>query len=422
MSGTAVVTGLSSSRFIWTNFATSGGNFLVICNGVDSVRNYNGTVWSIPSITVVASSTLSYVFQFKSRLFFLQKDTSKAWYLPADSIAGAATALNIGAELRLGGTVVAGGSFSHDAGNGPDDYCAFISSEGEVVIYAGTDPGSATTWALVGIFRIGRPIGNRCLVKIGGDLAVLTQDGMIALSSALQIDRSVEQKAAFTANIRTAFASQYGSTGTLHGWEVHTWAKGHMALVNVPLSESTLSQQYVMNTLTGAWARFTNINSLCWAISQDNFYFGTPDGYIMRFGEAGSDNGEDINAICIGAFSDMKNPGVIKHAKTALVFARAAGSFQLGVNILSDFRVSSTATSTAAFSLTSDGPLWDVALWDEATWAEDAETVVNQAWMGIAGSGHYLAPVVLTVANETDPSDVEFIAMNVLYEMGSPLG
>jgi hypothetical protein len=63
-----------------------------------------------------------------------------------------------------------------------------------------------------------------------------------------------------------------------------------------------------------------------------------------------------------------------------------------------------------------------VALWDEATWAEDAETVVNQAWMGIAGSGHYLAPVVLTVANETDPSDVEFIAMNVLYEMGSPLG
>lgn len=190
MAGTQVLSGLSSSRFIWTNFATSGGNFLVICNGADAVRNYDGTSWSEPAITGVSSSTLSYVFPFKSRLFFIERNTTDAWYLPVDSIAGAANTLTVGAELRLGGTLVAGATLTHDGGSGPDDYCVFVSSEGEVVIYSGTDPDNALTWGLAGVFRIGRPIGDRCLVKTGGDLAVLTQDGIVSLGSALALDRA----------------------------------------------------------------------------------------------------------------------------------------------------------------------------------------------------------------------------------------
>lgn len=421
MAGTIVVSGLSSARWIWTMFAVSGGNYLVAANGVDSVRNFDGSVWTIPSITGVTSSTLGYVFVFKSRLFFLKKNTTEAWYLAVDSISGAASVLRVGANFRLGGSIIAGGAFTHDGGFGPEDFCAFVSSEGEVVIYAGTDPSVAANWTLQGTYLIGRPIGNRCLQKIGGDLAVLTQDGMISLSHAMMLDRAAEQQAAFTSNIRTAFADQYSLTGTLNGWEVHTWAKGHLALVNVPVSEATLSRQFVMNVITGAWCRFTNINSLCWAIQADNFYFGTPDGYVMSFGDVGWDNGEDINAICIGAFSDMKNPGVTKHAKAALVFARAAGNFQLGVNVLSDFSVASTSVSSASFSGASGGSLWDAAIWDTATWVEGAALIVNQAWMGIAGSGHYLAPVVLTTVNSAEPADVEFIAMNMLYEKGAPL-
>jgi hypothetical protein len=421
MAGTQVLSGLSSSRFIWTNFATSGGNYLVICNGADALRLYDGTSWSAPSITGVSSAALAYVFPFKSRLFFIEKNTTDAWYLPVDSIAGAANKLTVGAELRLGGTLVAGATLTHDGGSGPDDYCVFVSSEGEVVIYSGTDPNSASTWGLAGVFRIGRPIGARCLVKTGGDLAVLTQDGIVSLAGALALDRAAAQKSAFSANIRTAFADQYALTGTVSGWEVHLWPAGHLALVNVPLSAGTLAQQFVMNVLTGAWCRFRDINALTWANAADNLYFGTPDGFIMRFGASGSDNGADINATCVGAFAALGNPGAVKHAKSALVFARASGSFQLGVNVLADFKVGDAAVSSAAFNFQTGGPLWDAAVWDSANWAESGDTVVNQAWMGIAGSGHYLAPVVLTSANATAPSDVEFIAMNMLYETGAPL-
>jgi hypothetical protein len=42
--------------------------------------------------------------------------------------------------------------------------------------------------------------------------------------------------------------------------------------------------------------------------------------------------------------------------------------------------------------------------------------------MGVSEEGYFIAPVVLTQANEVSPSNVEFIAMNVLYETGSPLG
>jgi len=369
----------------------------------------------------VSPSTLSYVFPFKSRLFFLEKNTTDAWYLPVDSIAGAANKLTVGAELRLGGTVIAGATLTHDGGAGPDDYCVFVSSEGEVVIYSGTDPNEASAWGLAGVFRIGRPIGERCLIKTGGDLAVLTQDGIVSLGSALALDRTQAQKSAFSANIRTAFADQYALTGTVPGWEVHLWPAGHLALVNVPLSAGTLSQQFVMNVLTGAWCRFRDIHALTWANAVDNLYFGTPDGYIMRFGASGSDNGADINATCIGAFAALGNPGAVKHAKSALVFARASGSFQLGVNVLSDFKLGGTAVSSAAFNLVSGGPLWDSAVWDDAVWGADSGSVVNQAWMGISGSGHYLAPVVLTSANATAPAGVEFIAMNMLYETGAPL-
>jgi hypothetical protein len=45
--------------------------------------------------------------------------------------------------------------WSIDAGIGIDDYAAFISDQGEVALYKGSDPTSATTWALVGTFWVG---------------------------------------------------------------------------------------------------------------------------------------------------------------------------------------------------------------------------------------------------------------------------
>lgn len=423
MPGILVLTGLNSADFSWVNFATSGGNFLVAANGVDSVLNYNGAAWSNPAITGVTSSTLEFVWAFKSRLYFLQKNTSKAWFLPVDSVAGAAVALNIGAELNLGGRLVAGGSLTYDGGFGPDDLWVVISEEGEVIIYSGSDPTSATDWSLVGTFRVGRPIGNRCLLKIGGDLAVLTQDGVISLSNSLKIDRAAEQQAAFTGRIRKAFADQYALTGTEDGWQIMTWAAGHYAFVNIPISTGNTYYQYVMNVLTGAWTRYTGVNATCWATLGDALYFGTSNGYVMEFGIAGSDFGESINALCVAAFNNMKRPGFVKHVKSARVLSRATGAYQIGLNVAVDFTVTDLAVSSIGFSGGGGGSaLWDTAVWDVSVWGGVSGTLVNGAWMGVSSMGYYLAAVILTQANEPTPSAVEFISMDMTYELGSPLG
>lgn len=418
---TAAVSGLSGNDFIWTNFATSGGNFLVATNGADAVRNFDGSSWSSPSITGVTSATLNYVFSYKSMLWFLRNSSSFAYALPVDSVAGTVTALNVGAELSKGGTLVAGASLTQDAGEGPDDYAVFLSSEGEVVVFAGSDPRSAETWAKVGTYQIGRPIGRRCLLRIGGDVAALTQDGVVSLTQAIQLDRAAAARAAFTSNIRKAFADQYKLTGSVFGWQAVTWPQSHMALVNVPIVDGVTYYQFVMNVLTGAWCRFLGVNAVCWALANDSLYFGTPSGRVMQFGETSRDDGKQIDAACVGAFTQMNHPGQIKHVKMTQVFTRGTGRFNLGVNMARDFTAELSADAEQEIGVGSGSSVWDQSLWDLATWSV-ASNLAEEAWLGVAQVGHFLAPVVLASVDQADKITAEFISENVLYEPGAVVG
>lgn len=429
-SGTPDVSSLNSDDFIWTNFATSGGNFLYTVNqsGSDNPQVYDGTSWSEPAITGATEATFNYVFSYKSRLFFLEINGSTAHFLPVDSIAGAVGQLAVGAELTLGGVLIAGGTLTHDAGDGPDDYCVFVSSEGEVVIYAGTDPGSASEWAKIGTYRIGRPIGNRCLLKIGGDIAVLCSDGVTSLTRSILLDRAAQQNAAFTNNISDAFSAQFTLTGSVAGWQLLSWPIGHMAIVNVPITAESVYYQYVMNVLTGAWARYTGINSLCWALSGEDLYFGTVDGRVMLYGFKAADDGEVITANAIPAWSAMGQVGKLKHVKTAQVFMRASGAFVLGMNIAVDFQPVQFAIVTSSFEDESAmGGIWDVGLWDVALWAGSipSNEAVKVRWLGIAGNGYYLSPAIFAQTGQTTdltPVTVKFLSTNLVSEGGAIIG
>jgi hypothetical protein len=81
-------------------------------------RNFDGTTWTTPSITGVTSATLINVASYKTRLWFVQKDTTKAWYLGTSSISGAATSLEMGDKFREGGKLLHIGSLSRDSGAG----------------------------------------------------------------------------------------------------------------------------------------------------------------------------------------------------------------------------------------------------------------------------------------------------------------
>jgi len=221
--GAAKVTGLSNSRWEFTNITTSGGGYLYAANGVDKPRLFDGTTWtaidgsSTPAITGVTTTSLIQPTLFKNRMWFIQKDTLKAWYLPTASVGGAAQVLDLSSVAHLGGTLIAMASWTIDAGYGVDDNLVFVTDQGEIIVYRGTDPSSASTWALIGVWIIGAPISRRCVQKYGGDLLILTLDGLIPFASALQSSR-LDPQVALSDKIQGAFAAAARQYKTNFGW------------------------------------------------------------------------------------------------------------------------------------------------------------------------------------------------------------
>ena len=100
----------------------------------------------------------------------------------------------------------------------------FVTSWGEVLVYKGTDPSSANTWALVGVWQIGAPVGRRCIMKYAGDLLIICQDGVYPMSSALQSSR-VNPKVALTNKIQFAVSDAVTNYGSNFGWQLISFPK-----------------------------------------------------------------------------------------------------------------------------------------------------------------------------------------------------
>lgn len=381
--GSADVSGLSNGKWQHAMQATSGGNFLVICNGADAVRTYNGSAWSIPTINNVTSSTLTNLCLHKRRLWFIQKDTTKAWYLAADAIAGDATGFDLGPLFQLGGKLRAIASWTRDGGSGPDDFLAFVSSLGEVAIYQGTDPSSASTWAIVGVYRLGAPIGDRSTIKTGGDIAIITVDGVVSLTRMLALDRSVSARAAITDKISDIFKMSARTYGTNFGWQGIAYPRGNMAIFNVPQTEGAAQVQFVMNTLTGSWCRFTGLNAGCWALFNDELYFGGNNGVVWKADTGFQDNGSGITADIKTAFNYYKSRGQQKRFQMIRPIFSSNGSpgFLLDLNV--DFAEDDPTSSPTATAIAES--LWDDAEWDVDVW--NGGNPVTRSWTGVAGMG-----------------------------------
>lgn len=366
--GVAEVTGLANARFQTVNFTTPGGTFLMICNGADSMRSYDGTTWATPAITVATSSTFIYPVSFKNRLWFVQKDTTVAWYLPTNSIAGAATSFDLGPLFKLGGKLVAIGTMSQDAGDGPDDYLCFVSSRGEIIIYQGTDPSSATTWAIVGSYRVGLPIGQRPLIDVGGDLAIISTDGVISIVKMMQLDRSVAETAAITSKIQNIFNVLTQTYGGNFGWQGIVYPKSTAVYFNVPMS-ATRYVQYVMNTITGSWCSYTNMNGACWGLLGDDLYFGGTDGIVYKADTGYFDNNGPITANLKTAWNYFKSKGQNKFFTLYRPVLQTNGAPSITMAMNTDFN---DIAPTGPITIGGVGnSLWNSAIWSAGTWGGD---------------------------------------------------
>lgn len=378
----SMVTGLTNSRWQWTNYGTLGGQFLIAVNGQDESRIYDGTNWAATAITGVDETALTWVTAHQRRLWFGLRDKLDVYYLDTDAVAGAATPFYLGPVARAGGYVMAMGTWTRDSGAGPDDVAVFVTSEGELLIYQGTDPSSVSTWGLVGVYEIGKPIGPNCMVKFGGDLLIVTELGVLPMSKATITDIAQQNTISISKRINKTFNDYVSLHRTLYGWQPIVFAPGRMLIINAPVSNSK-SEQFVFNTLTGAACQFTGLHALCWGAWENRIFFGTPDGRIVEAFVGVLDDNVPVDGDAIQAFNYFSSAGVEKAFKRVSPIFVSSADPTASIQVYTNFNLA-RFTAQPQQPISTDS-LWGVAKWGIDKWGSSGRVWAN--WIPIEGVG-----------------------------------
>ena len=398
----AAVTTCTNGDWNSVSFINTAGAYLVAVNGVDLMKNYDGTTWtnvtsvSTPAITGVATSNLENIAIHKRRLWFSQKGSMDLWYLAPDAIGGTATRFPVGPLFGRGGKVVAMANWTVDGGKGIDDLFVIATSQGEMAVYQGTDPSDLSTFALVGVYYVGEPIGKRCLTRYGGDLLYLSKQGCYPLSKLL-ISATVDRSQAISFKIDGAFLEAASTYSGIAGWEAVVYPNANALIVNIPISTDLVSYQYVMNSITKAWCRFVGWNARCFTVYNGELYYA--GGNVVRKAWAGlSDAGNSITGQIAQAYNKLNTNGQ-KNISLGRTNVSVEGQATLSLTLDADYKTNLGSTkATYLPSLTTS--IWDGGLWDTATWSTDI-SVVESRWVTIPNEPGYLYSLRLQIVTST---------------------
>ena len=381
--GTYYITVTSPTVFTYTMATAPAANATVV-----------GT-YTVLGITGVNSNTFVNVNMCQDRLFFVEKNTLNFYYLNVESIGGAATKFPLGSIARSGGYLQAMGTWTLDAGYGVDDLSAFVTSMGEVIVYKGTNPSDPNAWSLVGVWQMGQTFARRCFFKFGGDLLLLTQDGLVPMSAALQSSR-LDPRVNITDKIFFAVSQAATLYATSFGWQINYFASENMLILNIPTANG--KEQYVMHTITKSWARFTGVNAFCWEASGDNkMYFGS-SGFVGNFYGASSDGGNNIVATAQQAYSYFDTRGQQKRFTLVRPILQTDNGLPTVLcGISTDFETVPLTTQIAFNPSITNTGIWDTSLWDEANWG--GEVTTTKFWQGVSGLG-FAGSININVASQ----------------------
>jgi hypothetical protein len=407
---------LSGGDWSVVQYATTGGTFLRCVNGVDTPLIYDGTAWTtVPAITGVDPTTLSFVWVYKDRLFFIQKDTLDVWYLPVNSIGGVAVKFPLGGVFTRGGSLLFGSVWSIESGDGPSEQIVFVTTEGEVAVYRGDDPSDASNFTKIGVFRIGKPRGPKAFIRAGGDLIIATDIGLVPLSQAFQRDVAALSQTAISYAIEIEW-NKVVAERSVDYWHTELWPTKQMMLVAPPTPEGLQPRLMVANARTGAWAPFTGWNATCLNLFGDRFFFGSDSGKIVECEVTGLDQGSSYTCTYVPLFDPLKNPAALKVGIQARAVLRATSKPNPKMSLQSDYSVSLPAAPDDT-TLTADN-LWGVGVWGVSKWGTASQKKTFQEWRSVPGSGYSLAAATQITSGNISPPDVELVQTDLTYDMG----
>jgi hypothetical protein len=241
---------------------------------------------------------------------------------------------------------------------------------------------------------------------------VITELGVVPLSSILKGNEELSFNVSdITNKIQNAFREIAATASGNFGWSGILYPRGNYLLINVPVTTATDVRQYIMNTLTGAWCQFTGQQANCWALLNEELYFGGTGGVVFKADSGRNDNASTIDICLKTAFNYFDDRVRNKRFTLARPLLGTEGSFELNFDVDTDFR---SRGNLGKITVTgSTGTEWDDSLWDIPDWAEPNESLSN--WYSVTGFGRSAA---LRLQGKISNVELELSGFHIIFEPG----
>lgn len=405
------ITGSTPITAGYSNMQTQQfGSRLYMCNGQDTVQVYDGSTVADSTFTGVTLADLINVSTYRERLYFVEKDSLQFWYGNTNAVgASALTSFDLQYSMKKGGFLVFAGSYTNQTAQTSQDLFFAISSEGEVVFYAGSYPGD-TNWQLVARYYIGKPLGYRAFIKVNNDIWILTQQGVVPVSALFQA--SPEQVVNLISAKVNPYISQYVKLLKFSPrWHGIFWPEGRRVFVNIPSAENT-STILVYSIDTGGWCvyeLFDQEDGITLAIVDGQPYYGSYHGYVYSAETGLTDKGESISFSGRTAFSFYGSRGNYKAFKDIRPLIKTRKGLTLALGLDTDFqRASSTdSVSTGIATITPWGAPWG------SPWSSGTEYVFNR--YAVRGQGHSAA---VRFGGSVNKADCQIYGFEIRFDQG----
>jgi hypothetical protein len=409
------------------NFATANTNYLLVVSAGFGYITYDHTGgWvnrNAALIGTVVAANVDFVMVWKNRIWFIEENSTRAHFLPVGQLTGTTSLFDFGPLLTHGGELRALASWTLDAGDGVDDKLVIVGSQGDVLVYGGTDPTAAATFGIIGRWFVGPPpAGRRFLGKYGGDLTILCEQGVEYISRMVSgrglLDPGNATDDIIPHRYNEVIGRDIRSTRGQSGWCAVNVPGQEAAIVVTPHSAYVSGVQYCFSTIPAAWSEFKGMPMVSAEVFDGDLYFGTTNGRVGRAFICDSDdeltNGTvgtvvtgDVQTAFVAPNDDkmsLKRPLLIM----PMFQASSAPSIKAQVNTeWSDTGVAGSPSYTP-----SSVSLWDSAVWNVAVWGGALNTFL--AWLGATGLGVYLSLRL----SFTGPRGTLFTSWKVVYEPG----
>lgn len=365
-----------------------------------------------PTATWINPEQMHIVLAHMNRLFFADPNNLAVYYLPVQQKSGELKVLPLNAVFRRGGTIRAMYTWTTEGGVNTNDQLVIFSSNGEAVIYAGTDPD--TDFQLSGIFRFDSPMSKHSVVNYGGDLYCLISTGVVPFSTLLRAES--EQLGKEDRNVFSMF-SQVSLLQRDHaGWSVLLNPSSGRLIANMPKGGTNQYMQAIRFMPNPIWSTWSALPSRCWGWVDNRVYIGSDDGKVYEMHPRFlNDLGDPIKVDVQAAWSNY-GTAAIKHFKMVLAYLITDGTPRPFVDVKVDYDTT-PPNNQPDVTFATQGATWDLATWDVDSWQS---VIMNRNnWSGVGAIGRVGGPRLTALVVDCNFS---LTGWDVLFEGGSLFG